>query len=105
MKGELLVIDDNLTFIFRRSDVNSNADKLAISSMISHLYHMHGVDVTPSKKLIEDILKISNQSIFIGLNIDHINNKPKLKIIDLTEKKLQELRKLVFELAELEEVR
>ena len=105
MKGELLVIDDNLTFIFKRSDVNSNADKLAIAAMISHLYHMHGVDVTPGKKIAEDILKISNQSIYVGLNIDDSNNKPYLKIIDLTEKKLKELRKLVFELAELEEVR
>lgn len=101
MIGELLVIEDNLTFIFKKEDVNSRADKQAIALMITHLYHTHCVEVAPREKMVEEILKISKQS-YIGLNIDDTNNQPKLKIVDLTERKLKEVKRMVFQLAELE---
>jgi hypothetical protein len=103
MKGELLILEDNLAFIFKKSDVNSRADKQAIALMITHLYHTHCVDVTPREIImVEDILKISKQN-YIGLMIDDSTNEPRLKIIDLTERKLTEIKKMVHELATLEE--
>jgi hypothetical protein len=102
MKGELLILEDNLAFIFKKSDVNSRADKQAIALMITHLYHTHCVDVTPREIMVEDILKISKQN-YIGLMIDDSTNEPRLKIIDFTERKLTEIKKMVYELATLEE--
>jgi hypothetical protein len=52
--------------------------------------------------MVEDILKISKQN-YIGLMIDDSTNEPRLKIIDLTERKLTEIKKMVNELATLEE--
>lgn len=102
MKGEILVIDNDLVFVFKRSEVKSRADKQAIALMISHLYHTYCVDINPRESMVDEILSMAKKA-YVGLKMDDKNNEPRLKIIDFTEMRLRDIKKMVYELAEIKD--
>ncbi len=100
MKGEILKLHGKLTFLFRKRDVRSKADKQAIASMVVHLYHTHCVMIDFSEEDVEEIIKMATGA-YIALNMDD-SSDPDLRVYQYSEKEFKQIREVVDKLSELE---
>jgi hypothetical protein len=82
LKGELLMIDGQLTFFFKKSDVKTESDIEALKQMIHHMHHNAS---KWSKHTIQDVKKILNdsKSVYIGLAMK-LEDNPDLKIYNFS---------------------
>lgn len=106
MKGELININNQLSFFVKRKDIQTEADKKAICRFIECLYHTYASSwFTMDNKDLEDALVQGKKYAYVGFRMSDDNYESNVVYQFLTKEKFDELKLITGILSDLEEIK
>lgn len=95
MKGELLLVNNELGFFVKKKDIETEIDKRAICEFIGCLYHTYASSwFTMEIEELDEILEKGKRYAYIGFKMNDDKHNPNVSFLGYTTKQFNQMKQL-----------